>query len=60
MWPEWMRVKVAAEYSGLSAKYLYNLASAEAIATSKPSPTVLLFKRTDIDAYLMKFRKEAI
>lgn len=59
-WPEWMRADTAAEYTGLSKSYLRNLASAEAIAVSKPSPAILLFKRTDLDKYLLKTRREAI
>ncbi|MBU1081646.1 MAG: helix-turn-helix domain-containing protein [Spirochaetes bacterium] len=59
-WPEWMRADVASEYCGLSESYLRGLASAEAIAATKPAPKILLFKRTDLDEYLTRTRKEAI
>jgi len=55
-----MRADVASEYCGLSESYLRGLASAEAIAATKPAPKILLFKRTDLDEYLTRTRKEAI
>ena len=58
-WPEWMRVDTAAAYCGLSAKHLYNLSSAQAITTYHPG-ACLLFKKTDLDAYIEKTKKEAI
>ena len=58
-WPEWMRVDTAAAYTGLSAKHLYNLSSAQAITTYHPG-AALLFKKADLDAYIEKNKKEAI
>lgn len=60
LWPEWMRPETAAEYTGLSKKYLYNLASAEAIRCFHPAKRVLLFARRDLDEYIEKHGREAI
>lgn len=59
LWPEWMRAETASEYSGLARSTLYALSSSQAIPTYHPG-SVLLFKRTDLDAYIEKTKKEAI
>jgi len=59
LWGEWLRAKAASEYCGLSETYLYNMASAEAIPTYHAG-TALLFKRTDLDEYIMRSRKAAV
>lgn len=58
-WPEWMRPAVAASYTGLARSYLYQLMSAEAIPYHKRGRARLL-KKSDLDAYMEKGRKEAI
>jgi excisionase family DNA binding protein len=59
-WGEWLRVDDASEYTGLSPNYLYQLASAEALPTYRPSSAILLFRRGDLDAYIEKTRRAAI
>ena len=59
LWPEWLRPKDAAHYTGLSRSYLYQLISSQVISSYKRGRATVL-KRTELDAYMEKGKKEAI
>ena len=46
----------AARYSGISKSYLYKLTSTNQIPFSKPSGKLVFFRRTDLEAWLLKNR----
>ena len=58
--PVAMRTGAAARYVGLSRRALFKLAASGAVAVIRISPRCLLFKRTDLDAFLARRRVAAV
>lgn len=54
---QFLSAEEAAQYTGLSVKYIYKLTHAKQIPHYKPSRK-LYFKRDDLDAWLMSYRVE--
>lgn len=58
--PACLRTGAAAHYCGLSRRTMFALASRSAVAVIRVSPRCLLFRRSDLDAFLARRRVAAI
>lgn len=58
--PGYLRSAAAAKYMGVSVRTLTNWVQARIVAQIKPSERVSLFRITDLDAALNRFRSSTI
>ena len=58
--PGYLRSAAAAKYMGVSVRTLTNWVQARIVAQIKPSNRVSLFRISDLDAALNRFRSSAI
>jgi len=58
--PAAMRTGQAAHYLGVSRRTVFDLATRGAVAVVRVNPKLLLFKRSDLDAFLEAHRVAAI
>jgi excisionase family DNA binding protein len=59
MTKDFLNVKQAAEYLGLSKQSLYNLASERKIVSYKPAG-ILYFKEEDLKNYILNAKREVL
>jgi len=58
--PGYLRPAAAAKYMGISVRTLTNWVRSRLVAQIKPSNRVSLFRISDLDAALIRFRSRAI